>query len=167
MPADLADFFRTDVRSAEYEIEHLKQEIDILHALAEAKHVDPGTGVFTFAVPDRMPIEHLDRLLQRWQDIWAKRSITPPPLFPLVGDITIDKLEYNGFGLFAIHVPQATPLDIIQHIAQAWVGAWGLTDTPNPPVLCIENTLQIERMSDKQLQNIGLMRIPRDAASAG
>lgn len=146
----------------------LKQEIETLRLLLAAKHIDEGTGIFTAGIPAKTSMAQVDRFLQGWRELWAQRRVSPPPpLLPILGDVEIRKLEYNGSGLFCLRVPEKMSQQTAMQVAHIWHAAWAKTGTPNPAMIIVPDDLDITKMSDLELQVLGLMRIPTELSTPG
>src|SRR6202020_966747 len=70
------------------------------------------------------PIEQFAYLQHLWNEKWQQQGHTPPGLFALVDGVTVDKLEYDGFGLFVIRVPDDMKTEHAVRIARVWDASW-------------------------------------------
>ena len=64
--------------------------------------------------------------------------------------MTLDKLEYDGFGVFVIRD-----------------ASWAKTETPHVPMTLMAQTLHLDRLTERQMQSMGYMRIPSELTEPG
>jgi hypothetical protein len=60
-----------------------------------------------------------------------------------------------------------TSQEMAARIALIWRDAWAKADTPNPAMIIVPADLDITKMSDLELQVLGLMRIPTELSIPG
>jgi hypothetical protein len=79
--------------------------------------------------------------------------------------VTLDKLEYDGFGLFVIRVPDNMKTEHEFRIARVWDASWAKTETPYVPMMA--QTLHLDQLTERQMQSMGYMRIPSELTEPG
>jgi hypothetical protein len=112
-------------------------------------------------------VEQYHRMLDLWNEKWRQQGQNPPALFPLVEGVSIDKLEHNGFGMFVIRVPDDMKVEQAASLARAWDVSWARTETPNVPMTVMAQSLDLQRLTERQMQSIGYMRIPNELTEPG
>jgi hypothetical protein len=165
---DLAAFLRTSVLEADAVIGRLQAEVANLKALLAAKLIEGSTGIYTVTMTGTPTAEQFAYLQNLWNEKWWQQGANPPPgLFPLVDGVSIDKLEHDGFGLFIIRVPDDMKVEQAAHLAHAWDASWAKTETPHVPMMVMAAGLRLERLTERQMQSIGYMRIPDELTGPG
>lgn len=155
----LADLSWTDVRNADAEILRLKGEVADLRELVAATFVGTGTGVVVLVVPPETRADNIASLRTAWGAVWPAESDAPPLLIAF-GDLPIEKLEYDGSGLFSLRVPDSLSAQSAARIIDMWRSIWRRTDTPNAPLMLLAGDSALELLSDSALGDRGLMRVP-------
>ena len=166
MAKELADFFLSEAEALQ-QISALRDEVANLKALLAAKPIEAGPGIFTINMTGTPTAEQFAYLQHLWNEKWQQQGQTPPGLFPLVDGVTLDKLEYDGFGLFVIRVPDDMKTEHAVRIARVWDASWSRTDTPNVPMTLMSQTLRLDRLTERQMQSMGYMRIPSELTEPG
>ena len=143
------------------EIANLQAQVASLTAALAAKPIEPASGIFVVTLPAETGVADYAQLLERWNSIWQERGVeTPPALLPIPEGVTLEQVDYNGFGIFCLRAPDDTPPAIAARWSFAWDLAWQNTPTPQVPMIVMGKGVDIERITDKGLQVLGLMRIP-------
>jgi hypothetical protein len=149
------------------EIARLQGEVEGLKILLAAQPLEAGEGIFTINMAGTPTAEQFAYLLNLWNEKWQQQGQTPPGLFPLVDGVTLDKVDYEGFGLFVIHVPDDMNPQNAMRIARAWDASWSKTDTPRVPMTVMAQSLRMDRLTERQMQSLGYMRIPSELTGPG
>jgi hypothetical protein len=89
------------------------------------------------------------------------------PAILTVDGVTLDKVNYEGFGLFVIRVPDDMNPQNAMRIARAWDASWSKTDTPRVPMTVMAQSLRMDRLTERQMQSLGYMRIPSELTGPG
>jgi hypothetical protein len=117
--------------AAAHEVARLQAEVDGLKTLLAAQPLEAGEGIFTINMTGTPTAEQFAYLLNLWNEKWEQQGQTPPGLFPLVDGVTLDKLDYDGFGLFVIRVPDNITTEHAFRIARVWDASRAKTETPH------------------------------------
>jgi hypothetical protein len=149
------------------DIGHLQAEVENLKTLLAAQPVEAGEGIFTIDMAGTPTAEQFAYLLHLWNEKWQQQGQTPPGLFPLIDGVTLDKVDYEGFGLFVIRVPDDMKTEHAVRIARAWDASWSRTETPRVPMTVMAQGLRMDRLTERQMQSLGYMRIPSALTGPG
>jgi hypothetical protein len=149
------------------EIARLQAELANLKTLLAAQPLEAGEGIFTINMAGTPTAEQFAYLHHLWNEKWQQQGQTPPGLFPLVDGVTLEKVDYEGFGLFVIRVPDDMNPQNAMRVARAWDAAWSRTDTPRVPMTVMAQTLRMDRLTERQMQSLGYMRIPSELTEPG
>jgi hypothetical protein len=76
-------------------------------------------------------------------------------------------VDYEGFGLFVIRVPDDMNPQNAMRIRRAWDASWRRTDTLNVPMTVMAQSLRMDRLTERQMQSLGYMRIPSELTEPG
>jgi hypothetical protein len=167
-PAEADEIAKLLIPEVFADIGRLQAEVESLKTLLAAQPVEAGEGIFTINMAGTPTAEQFAYLLHLWNEKWQQpQGQTPPGLFPLVDGVTLDKVDYEGFGLFVIRVPDDMETENAMRIARAWAASWSKTDTPNVPMTVMAQSLRLNRLTEHQMQSMGYMRIPSELTEPG
>jgi hypothetical protein len=130
------------------EIARLQAELANLKTLLAAQPLEAGEGIFTINMAGTPTAGQFAYLLNLWNEKWQQQGQTAPGLFPLV-----DADDMN---------PQNA-----MRVARAWDAARSRTDTPCVPMTVMAQSLCLERLTERQMQSLGYMRMPSELTEPG
>jgi hypothetical protein len=150
---------KADVANLRRQLDLLRDENEYLKAILTAKPIEKTAGAYLWEVPAHWSPEDFTGATGVWKDYWEGCGLDAPSVFPLYG-IRIQRVSYEGFGLFVIRVHDDTPIESAEQIAKTWDSVWRKTSTPHVPMAVLAESVDMRKLSAKHLHSMGLMRVP-------
>lgn len=74
---------------------------------------------------------------------------------------TIDKLSYDGDGIFIVRLPYGSSQRVLDGLFRTWKTAWEKVGSESPPAVILAHDVELEHVSDDGLRRMGLKRIEK------